>query len=48
MQKVVVGSYRAFIAASGASLLFKKCGGRVLGFNVSLVIEEVWVVGSGI
>nr|POE79242.1 beta-catenin-like protein 1 [Quercus suber] len=29
-------------------LLFKKCGGRVLGFNVSLVIEEVWVVASGI
>ena len=24
------------------------CGGRVLGFNVSLVIEEVQVVASGI
>ena len=29
-------------------LLFKKCGGQVLGFNVSLVIEEVWIVASGI
>ena len=29
-------------------LLFKKCGGQVLSFNVSLVIEEVWVVASGI
>ena len=29
-------------------LLFKKCGGRVLGFNVILVIEEAWVVASGI
>ena len=27
---------------------FKKCGGRVLGFKVSLVIEEVWVVASRI
>ena len=29
-------------------LLFKKCGGRVLSFNVSLVIEEMWVVASWI
>ena len=29
-------------------LLFKKCGGHVLSFNVSLVIEEMWVVASGI
>ena len=27
---------------------FKKCVGRVLGFNVSLVIEEVWLVASRI
>ena len=29
-------------------LLFKKCGGRVLSFNVSLVIEEMWVAASWI
>ena len=29
-------------------LLFKKYGGWVLGFNVSLVIEEVWVMAFGI
>ena len=40
---MAVGSYWALHC-----LLFKKCGGRVLGLNVSLVIEEVWVVASRI
>ena len=37
-----------FMPHSVHYLLFKKCGGRVLGFNVGLVIKEVWVVASGI
>ena len=37
-----------FMLHSVHYLLFKKCGGRVLGFNVGLVIKEVWVVASRI